>query len=139
MSKHFSAIFALSFSACSSSDYSPVCKICLLLLLFAACKSEFANKSYVFRASVTDGYAYRELRLYPDSTFQFFLDPKSNKSDEMFDGRYSISADTLILRYNNTRFKKPSRMIIGKRGLYNPFITDSKGMKILYNKLSMDK
>jgi len=48
----------------------------VFLFMLLACKSKFTAKSYLLRATKKDNYAYRELRLYQDSTFEFLLDVK---------------------------------------------------------------
>lgn len=112
----------------------PVVIIFLFMLL--ACKSKFAGKPYIFRATETDGYAYRELRLYQDSTFEFLLDAKDTTETKLYTGRYFIKGDTLNLQYNTLQLNdRVYQMVIVGNGLYNPFVTDEKGMQIQFNNL----
>ena len=108
----------------------------IFLFLLLACKSKFAAKPYLFRAAKKDGYAYRELRLYQDSTFEFLLDIKDTIETKLYVGRYFIKSDTLNFRYNAPELKgRVYQMVIAGNGLYDPFVTDGKGMQIQFNNL----
>jgi hypothetical protein len=109
--------------------------IILLLNLFA-CRSKFAAKSYILRATREDNYAYRELRLYQDSTFEFLLDTNDSTETKLYAGRYLIKNDTINLQYNSAGLQDHvHQMVITKTGLYTPFIADGKGLEIKVNKL----
>ena len=104
--------------------------------MLLSCKPHFRSKSYLFRATTNDHYAYRELRLYQDSVFEFLLDPKGNHKTKLFTGKYFIKMDTLNLQYDRPDLKdRVSQMVITQSGLYTPHITDVKGMKIQFNGL----
>jgi hypothetical protein len=108
--------------------------ICVLLL--PSCKSKFTDKSYLLRATKDDNYAFRELRLYEDSTFEFLLYIRDSVKTRLEAGRYFINGDTLNLQYSSKLLKdNTSQMFISGKALYSPFVTDVEAMHIEINKL----
>lgn len=109
----------------------------ILLLNFVACQSKFAGKPYLLRATTKDSYAYRELRLYQDSTFEFLIDTKEATRAKLHTGRYLVKNDTLNLQYNTPALRgRVYQMVITVNRLYTPFISDGSSMQIQLNKLN---